>query len=153
MKNKLIYYFLLGVLSFIVISILYVLFLLFKPFTPPTIFPDPIPILNANKIVHYGEPIQTKVTGCTFESVPATVSVKYQNAEGRVYFFASHDSKSPVGCRESQQNRDPIPASLPAGKYIIYVTAVFHITPLEDITKVYQTETFELVATPSANVK
>lgn len=149
MKRNLIY------LPFLIILFIlgFFVYLMFVPFKEPTINPYPIPILNTNKIVHYGEPIQTKLTSCTYQAVPTTVSVRYQNSEGRIYYFASHDGVGKVGCHTSQQNRDPIPSSLNPGKYVIYITAVFHVTSLKDVTKVYQTEGFVLMASPSAGIK
>lgn len=140
--NKFIYYLSMTLLSFIAIFLLYIAFLLFKPFRIPTVSPDPIPIVN--KIVHYGEAIQSKTRSCVFSPTPVTTSVRYQNSEGRVYFFSSHDSVGVVGCKDSTQNRDPIPSSLPPGKYVIYITAIFHVNPLRDVSHVYQTEEFTL---------
>lgn len=153
LKDTLIYKLSLGLLILIILFLCFIFYLLFAPFKEPTITPYPMPILNKGKIVHYGEPIVTKVRSCTFSATPTTVSVKYENKEGRVFYFASHDSVGVVGCRDSQQNRTPIPESLPPGKYKIYITAVFHVSFFKDVTKVYETESFLLEASPSAEVK
>lgn len=144
MKNSL-YLVQIAILILGLSALLYMGYLLFKPFTPPTVSPNPIPILNPNKTVHYGEPILTKVTSCVFSETPVTASVRYQDSSGRFFLFASHDAVNKVGCTQSQQNREPIPSSLPPGKYTIYVTAVFHVTALKDVTVIYQTEEFSLV--------
>lgn len=137
---------LLGLLSLVALGVFYFLFLLAQPFRLPTVTPYPIPIINKDKTVHYGEPIQTRVRSCTYESVPVTVSVRYQDHAGRVYYFSSHDSVTRIGCHNSIQNREPIPDSLPPSKYKIYITAVFHVNKLKDVTKVYETEEFRLVS-------
>lgn len=142
MIKHLIYPIAIFVITIALLLLFYFGYLLLQPFTPPTVTPYPIPITNKDKVVHYGEPIQTKVVSCVFYAVPVTASVRYQDAAGRFYLFASHDSVNKKGCTESVQNRDPVPTSLPPGKYIIYVTAVFHVNPLKEVTKVYETEEF-----------
>ena len=143
MKMLLTYYLPMFALACIAVSCIYFIYLLTQPFTPPIIIPNPLPIINSP--VHYGEPIQTKVHSCMYSAVPVTSSIRYEDSQGRIYYFSSHDSVTKPGCNSSTVNRQPIPSTLPTGKYIIYVTAVFHVNKLKDVTVQYATQWFQLI--------
>lgn len=135
-------------LSVAILFMLYVGYLLLEPFTPPTLTPNPLPILNPNHQIKAGEPIITKVSYCIHKRVPSTTTRRYEeiNNARRVYFLSTTESAgSPVGCGAVTSNTTPVPIDIFPGRYKVVLTSTFKVNALKSVTVTYETEEFEII--------
>lgn len=140
------------VLNIILVAVLVVTFgflvymgyLMFEPFTPPTLGQGDIPILNKDHIIKEGETISTKIDYCVYKNVPSTTSRYFENVDDHRVFWLSttEGAGTKVGCGSVVSNTFVIPESIPAGKYRLILNSTFRVNPLKIVTKQYQTEIF-----------
>lgn len=134
------------ILAFLLI--LYIGMLLFQPFTPPSLAPNIIPILNKDHKIHHGETISTEINYCIYQKVPSTTTRKYQTIGGdeRIYFLSTTESVGQAPkCGHVVSNTFPVANDVPIGKYKIVLTSTFRVNVLKSVTVQYETEPFEII--------
>jgi len=121
-------------LSFMIFSMVY-------PFKTVDYLVQPFPILNENKTVRVGEDVMFKVDYCRYTNKPTKVIRSLVN--DIIYTLSTSEMSNPVGCNNSVGIVN-IPDVVP-GIYHIESKATWVINAFRTITKVVETEEFEVI--------
>lgn len=127
------------------VGIFYFFYLIVEPFNIPTLNPNPIPILNKDKIIHNGETISTKLNYCVYKKVSSITTRRIESVgeDRRVYFLATTVSEgNKPGCGKVISNTLPISADIPPGHYKIILVTSFKVNAFKEVSATYETETF-----------
>ena len=135
-----------SILMFLVVLLgFYFLYLLWEPFTPPSIT-TPIPILNKDKIIKQGESISTKISYCVYNKAHSTTTRRFHDLDDhRVFFLTTtvSDGTDPK-CDTITSNTMPVPTSIPPGRYKVVLDSVFTVNSLRTVSATYETEEFNV---------
>lgn len=126
--------------------IAYTTYLRFEPYQEPTAV-EPLQILNENHQVKQGGTVSYLLNYCISKKVPTTNSrtIESQSDNTRIYFLATTVSAGAnPGCNKTTINI-PLSTDIPPGKYVIKSVGKYTVNQLEERTKTFTSEEFEII--------
>lgn len=111
------------------------------PYNPLEI-ESPLIVLNEDKTVVAGEFLRYS---CVFQkNTPIKPTIHRRLIDGIVYSFPNSRPTNPVGSNNLVCSLE-IPASIPAGDYILDTSACYQMNPIREVCVDYQTEEFKII--------
>ena len=138
-KNKLIQYYLFGILILVSYFLLLAAYWLFYPYKIIT-YSD-LPYQTAKTEYVQGDITTYSFKFCKHLELPATVEKQF--VDGLLFMSEGNKNNLPLGCHKAVIQLH-IPETLPAGEYKLRTTARYRVNPIRIIEVVNETNTFNV---------